>query len=91
MCGGSCVPEEPDYELVKVPVRRVVVREEVVKETNLIVKDGMVVVDEPGYPPVRISRGLIDKHVRVGCHKVSREAWELIKAKIDKTEKFIES
>jgi len=84
MCDTTSMFYSKDYETVRVPIRHEILTVEVDKITNLIVKDGQVVVDEPGYRPVRITRGMIDGHIRVGCHKFSKEAWELIKKKIDR-------
>jgi hypothetical protein len=74
------------YVEEKEPVVRTVTRvveREVVQQESLIVKDGKLVFDREGYPEVRVTRGMLDKHVRVGCHRLTWEAWLKLKLKVE--------
>ena len=72
--GWSYIPMPEEEEYVTVTVRT---------HESIVVKDGQLVFDRDGYPVVKVTRGMIDKHVRVGCHRLTWEAWLLLKLKVE--------
>lgn len=50
---------------------------------SIIVKDGKLVFDRDNYPQVAVSRGFLCGPIHVGCHKLSKDAWKLLKKLVD--------
>lgn len=49
----------------------------------IMVEDGKLVFGRSDHPEVKVSRGFLGGHIHVGCHTLTKEAWELLKKKVD--------